>query len=111
MDSLSLTQPTLHDGNAHVKTYFFVRYPALLVLGITKRQTKLPNLPRLVYPIPLLNIVSVNIFFPLGKMMGMVRLRTNFILSSWSWEIGSPPTGGAGRMKLSCVVPVSVILI
>ena len=21
------------------------------------------------------------------------------------WEIGSPPTGGAGRMKLSCVVP------
>ena len=29
--------------------------------------------------------------------------------SSQSWEIGSPPTGGAGRMKLSCVVPASVI--
>ena len=41
----------------------------------------------------------------------MVRLITSFILSSQSWEIGSPPTGGAGRMKLSCVVPASVILI
>ena len=30
-------------------------------------------------------------------------------LSSRSWEIGSPPTGGAGRIKLSCVVPASVI--
>ena len=30
------------------------------------------------------------------------------ILSSQSWEIGSPP-GGAGRMKQSCVVPTSVI--
>ena len=26
-----------------------------------------------------------------------------------AWKIGSPPTGGAGRMKLSCVVPASVI--
>ena len=34
---------------------------------------------------------------------------TSLILSSQSWEIGSPPTGGAGRMKLSCVVPASVI--
>ena len=39
----------------------------------------------------------------------MVRSWTSFILSSQSWEIGSPPTGGAGRMKLSCVVPASVI--
>ena len=31
------------------------------------------------------------------------------ILSSQSWEIGSPPTGSAGRMKMSCVVPASVI--
>ena len=29
--------------------------------------------------------------------------------SSQTWEIGSPPTGGAGRMKLSCVMPTSVI--
>ena len=56
-------------------------------------------LPRLVYPIMILNIVSTNISFPLGKMTGMVRSRTIFILSSQSWEIGSPPTGGAGRMK------------
>ena len=28
---------------------------------------------------------------------------------SQSWEIGSPPTGGAGRIMLSCVVPVSAI--
>ena len=56
-----------------------------------------------------LNIVSANIFFPLGKMISMVRSRTSFILSSQSWEIGIPPTGGAGRMKLSCVVPASVM--
>ena len=37
--------------------------------------------------------------------------KTSFILSSRSWEIGSPPTGGAGRMKLSCVVSASAILI
>ena len=55
--------------------------------------------------------ILTNIFFPLGKMIGMVRLRTSFILSSQSWEIDSPPTGGAGRMKLSCVVPASVIYI
>ena len=86
-----------------------------MALRAMKRQTLLPSLhwiclePRLVYPIVILNIVSANIFFPLGKMIGMVRSRTNFILSSQSWEIGSPPTGGAGRMKLSCVVPASVI--
>ena len=65
--------------------------------------------PRLVYHTLILNIVSANIFFPLGKMIGMVRSRTSFILLSQSWEIGSPPTGGAGRMKLSWVVPASVI--
>ena len=31
--------------------------------------------------------------------------------SSQTWEIGSPPTGGAGRMKLSCVIPTSIIRI
>ena len=31
-------------------------------------------------------------------------LANNFILSSQSWEVGSPPTGGAGRLELSCVV-------
>ena len=43
------------------------------------------------------------------SMIGNVRSRIGFILSSQSWEIGSPPTGGAGRMKLFCVVPVSAI--
>ena len=61
-------------------------------------------MPRLVHTIMILNIVSANIFFPLGKMIGMVQLQTSFILSSRSWEIGSPPTGGAGRMKLASVV-------
>ena len=28
---------------------------------------------------------------------------------SQSWEFGSPPIGGAGKMKLSCVVPASVL--
>ena len=31
------------------------------------------------------------------------------ILSSRSWEIGSPPIGSAGKMNLSCVMPASVI--
>ena len=56
-----------------------------------------------------LDLPRTNIFLPFGKMIGMVRLRTSFILSSQSWEIGSPPTGGAGRTKLYCVVPASVI--
>ena len=97
------------------KTLFFVGYPSIMALRAMKRQTFLPSVhwiclvPRLVYPIVILNILSANIFFPLGKMIGTVRSWTSFILSSQSWEIGSPPTGGAGRMNLSCVVPVSVI--
>ena len=54
---------------------------------------------RLMYPTLILNTISTGIFFPLGKMIGMVRSRIRFILSSRSWEIGSPPTGGAGTMK------------
>ena len=84
------------------KTLLFVGYPAILALRAMKRQT----LPRLVYPTLILNIVSANILFPLAKIIGMVRSRTSFILSSQSWEIGSPPTGGAGRMKLSCVIHI-----
>ena len=86
--------------NIAKKTLFFVGYPAILALRAMKRQIQLPSLPwiclmpRLVYPIMILNIVSTNISFPLGKMTGM-----DFILSSQFWEIGSPPTGGAGRMK------------
>ena len=52
---------------------------------------------------------TIYISFLLGKMIGTVRSWTSFILSSQSWETGSPPTGGAGKMKLSCVVPASVI--
>ena len=80
-------------------------------LGLMKRQTLLPNLlwiclvSRLVYPVLILNTILTCIsFFHFGKMIGMVRSRTSFILSSQSCEIGSPPTGGAGRMKLPCVV-------
>ena len=74
-------------------------------LGVMRGQTLLPSLhwidlmTRLVYPIMILNIVSTNIFLPLSKMIGTVRSWTSFILSSQFWEIGSPPTGGAGRMK------------
>ena len=64
---------------------------------------KVLELPHAKVGVPLiLNIVSTSIFFPLGKMIGMVLVRTHFILSSQSWEIGRPPTGGAGRMTLSC---------
>ena len=93
------------------KDIVFCWVPSHMALRAMKRQTLLPSLhwiclvPRLMYPIVILNIVSANMFFPLGNMIGMVRSRTNFILSSQSWEIGSPPTGGAGRMKLPCVVP------
>ena len=40
----------------------------------------------------ILNIVSANMFFPLGKMIEMVWSQTSFILSNRSWEIGSLPT-------------------
>ena len=52
----------------------------------------------------ILDIVSTNIFFPLGKMIGMVRLRTGFVPSSQSWEISSPTGSATGRMRLSCVM-------
>ena len=64
-----------------------------------------------VCPVQIFKHVSTSIFFPLRKVTGMVRLRTSFILSSQPWDIGSPLTGGAGRKKISCVVPASVILI
>ena len=51
---------------------------------------------------------STSIFFLPCKMIGMVRSQTNFILSSLSCEIGHPLTSGAGRMKLSCLMPTSV---
>ena len=67
-------------------------------------------MPTLVYTILILNIMLGNIFFPLGKTIEMVRLRTIFILSSQSWEIGSP-TGSAARMKLSCPMLATFIYI
>ena len=81
---------------AQKKTLVFVAYPATLALWAMKRQTLLSSLhwiclvPRLVYLIIIVIIVSANIFFPRGKMIGMVRSRTRFILSSQSWAIGSP---------------------
>ena len=98
-----------------IKTLPFVGYPVMLALRAMKRQTLLPSLlwsclvSRLVYLTLTLNTILTNILFPLGKMIGMVRWRISFILSSPSWEIGSPPTVNTGRMKLSCAVPASVI--
>ena len=58
------------------------------------------DLPHAQVGVPYTNFKHLaNISFPLGKMIGMLQ----------SWEMGSPPTGGAGRMKLFCVVPVSAI--
>ena len=51
-----------------------------------KSALDLPHI-KLGVPIMILSIVSANTFFPLGKMIGMVRSRTSFILSSQSWEI------------------------
>ena len=64
----------------------------MLALGAMKRQTLLPSLlwicllSRLVYPTLTLNTILTNIFFPLGKMIGMMRSQTSFILSSQSWQ-------------------------
>ena len=77
---------------------FCVGYPAIMALDMMEMQTLLKSLRWTCFGVH-------NIFLPLGKMIGMVRSRTSFILSSRFWEIGSPPTGGAGRMKLFCVVP------
>ena len=88
---------------------------APLALGAMKMQTLLLSLlwiclvSRWVYQILILNTILNNIFFPLGKMIGMVRSRNNFILLSRFWEIGSPPRGSAGRMKFFCVMPASVM--
>ena len=66
----------------------FVGYPAIPVLDVTKKADSAARsaleLPHagLMYPILILNIVSTSMCFPLDKMVGMVRLRTNCILSS-----------------------------
>ena len=54
------------------------------------------------YPIVTLNIISTSIFFLLGKMIGMLRLQTRFIVSRHSREIGSLLIGSAGSTILSC---------
>ena len=72
------------------KTFCIVGYPAILALGAMKRQTLLPSLlwiclmSRWMYPTQILNTLLTNIFFLLGKMVGMVWLQTSFILSSRS---------------------------
>ena len=72
-------------------------------------------MPWLVCPILILNIVSASrpILYPLVKVIGMVGLRTSFILSSRSWEIGSPTTGGAGhfagKKERYILIDISVI--
>ena len=66
--------------NIATKDIIFVGYPAMLASGLMKRQIQLPGLPwiclvpRLVYPTLILNSSSANISFPLGKMIGTVRL-------------------------------------
>ena len=45
------------------------------------------------YPVLILNSILTCIFFPLVKMIGEVRSRSSFMLSSRSWEIGSHPIG------------------
>ena len=83
-----------------VETLLFVGYPAMLPLGTMKVQTLLPGLlwiclvSMFVYNIPILNIISANIFLPLGKRIGMVQISTSFILSSRSWDISNRLTGG-----------------
>ena len=49
--------------------------------------------------------------FPLGTMIGMVRLRTSYILSSKSWEIDSPLTDGARTFVSFKTFEVTVIIL
>ena len=51
-----------------------------------------------------------SVFFPPEKITGLGS-QTSFILSNQSWETGSPLTGNAGRITLSCVMPASIALI
>ena len=74
-------------------------YEYILALRVIKRHTLL--VLRLVCLILILNTISTNIFFPLGKIIGMVRSRTRFIMSSRTPKIGSPLTDGARR---NCLV-------
>ena len=90
------------------KDIICVGYASIVVLEVKIRQTLLSSvhwiciMARLMYPILILNTILTNIFFPHDKIIGMVRSRTSFILSSRCWEVGSPPTGGAGR--INCLV-------
>ena len=66
-----------------IRTLFLVGYLAILVLEVTK-SLELPH-----------------------AKVGVPCTVYSFHVSSQSWEIGSPSplSGGAGRMKLFCVVP------
>ena len=88
LQSMKLEHPLI--GMVICKVPFLIlSKKILLALGVMKGQTLLPSLhwiclmPRLVYPIMILNTVSAHIFVQLGKMNGMVRLRTSFVLGDW----------------------------
>ena len=97
---------------------FVVVYQTILALGLMKERADSAarsalDLPHAKVGVPYNDFKHcINQYIlSLGNMIGMVQLRTSFILLTQSWDIGSPPTGSAGRMKLSCVVPTSVIRI
>ena len=85
--------------------------------AMQRQQTLLPSLlwiflvSKLVYQTLILNAILTKMLFPLVKMIGMVWSQTSFILSSKYLDISSPTTGSEERMKLSCVLPASVIYI
>ena len=83
----------------------------MFALDVMNRQTLLSSLlwvcfvTRLMDAKVILKIKSTSMFFPLGNTFVPILLRTSFILSSRSWEIGN--RFKPGRMELFCVAPIS----
>ena len=111
-----LTDPLDWDGdtkvclqNFAIKTLLFVRYPAILALEITERQTLLSSLawsslvPRLVYPIMILNIS--NILFPLGTVYFSLSCRKK-VPCAETFKHRINQWNGAVTNKLQSVKPV-----
>ena len=88
-----------------IKTLYFVGYPAILALGIMIIQTLLPNLhwscfvPRLVYPILILNIKLTSIlFFLMARLCGREQ-----VLGDWQSSYRIDKNCLVSRSHRSCI--------
>ena len=79
----------------------FLEYPAILALGGNERADSAAK--------SALNLPHAKVGVPYNDFKHYINqiYFFHFILSSQSWEIGSPPTGGAGRIILLCRTRIS----